>query len=73
VNVIGTLTNSNEVNEILNVVKIFLVEERMKDLTVDISTKNYINDKKIEVFRKNNSLKNEFTKNIANFTVKGLN
>lgn len=70
---IGEVSNPNEINEILNVVKVFLVEERMRYLTVNIVAKNIGKNSKLESLKKIDNSKNNFRKDISNFTVRGLN
>jgi hypothetical protein len=71
--VIGEVSNQNEINEILSIVKIFLVEERMKYLTLNISAENLIKNQKMESLKKIDNSKNNNRKDLSNFTVRGLN
>ena len=73
VNVVGTLSDKDEINEILKIVKVFLVEERMKDLTHGNDPNTIIVSSNIEPVKEIKYSDNILHKKLSNFTVRGLN
>lgn len=70
---VGEISNKDEINEILNVVKVFLVEERMRYLAYNTAAKKIFNDTKLKSLRKINNYSNLSSKGSTNFTVRGFN
>jgi hypothetical protein len=73
VNVVGTLSEKDEINQILNIVKVFLVEERMKDLTYGNDPNTIIISSNLDSVKENKYSDNILHKKVPNFTVRGLN
>ena len=70
---VGEISNKDEINEILNIVKVFLVEERMRYLTDNNAAKKLFKNTKLESLRKINNYPNLSSKGSTTFTVRGLN
>lgn len=73
VNVVGVLSNSDEIDDILNIIKVFLVEQRMKYLTYQMDAKVIVEKIDIKSVRKIDDSNNILRRFIPNLTVRGLN
>jgi len=70
--VVGVTSNREELNEIENIVKVFVVTERIITLANDIKSEE--NDKNNpEPVKKLNINPNPYNKHLKSLTVKGLN
>jgi len=72
INIVGILTDIDEINEILELTEVFLIEDRLKELTFSDNSNNTTNDK---VETSPNCIKinkKHFRENLQILTVKGL-
>jgi hypothetical protein len=70
--VVGVTSNREELNEIENIVKVFVVTQRIITLANDIKSED--NDKNnLEPIKKSNINPNPYNKHLKSLTVKGLN
>jgi len=73
INIVGMFSNSDEVSEIVDVAKVFIVEERMKDITFDKDGKKIILEKKVKSPKKLKLDSFSVDCSIPFMTVRGLN
>ena len=73
INVVGTFADSDELNEIENVARVFLVERRMKALTNDIDKDKVLKNTKIKPSTKSFTRQNPDYGRLQYLNVRGLN
>jgi len=66
INVVGTLSNSDEISEIIDVAQVFAIEERMKNIVLNSKTKtdfkkSYLPNKEDNKQKNYNDFKNIFS------------
>jgi len=72
INVVGVTSDREELNEIENIVKVFVVTERIITLANDIKSED--NDKNdLKSSKKLNNNPNPYNRHLKSLTVKGLN
>ncbi len=69
---VGVTSDREELNEIENIVKVFVVTERIITLTNDIKSEE-INKNNLESSKKLNINPNPYNRHLKSLTVKGLN
>jgi len=73
INIVGMFSNSDEITEIVDVAKVFIIEERMKGLYCDTETKNIAKNRRNISSKKTNLQYNYGSRNIQYLTVRGFN
>lgn len=69
---VGVTSDKDELNEIEKIAKVFIVEERMIDLTYDVKSEE-IDKKNLESSKKLNIHPKPYNRHLQSLTVKGLN
>ena len=72
INVVGTL-NMEELDEILAIAKVFLVEERMKNITYHMKIENIIEKANLDIYEKPKNSYKILYRNLPKSTVRGFN
>jgi len=72
-NIVGTLSDVDEVREVEKVARVFIVEERMMNITRPIEIKQIDIKKDFGQIRKQISLQKHISKVLPLLTVRGLN
>ena len=73
INVVGSLTDMEQLSEIETVAKIFVIEERMKDLTYDLDSENIITNLPLKPSKKSDFNRNFYNKRLPILNVRGFN
>lgn len=73
INIVGMFSDADEVNEIIDVAKVFVVEERTMDISNDTKTGEVVKIKSIGPEKKLKQGIVSIDKRLAVLTVKGLN
>jgi hypothetical protein len=73
VNIVGIFSESEELTEIANAARLFVVEERVIDLTDSINPKEAISKTPVNPPNKTNKPSNSYNTNIKYLTVRGFN
>ena len=72
INVVGTVSDKDELNEIENIAKVFVIEERVIDLTEEIVEKNILKSN-LKPLKKSISRRYPGYDRLQYLTVRGLN
>jgi hypothetical protein len=72
INVVGVLSDADEINEIMDVTEVFVIEKRMMDLTYPLVFKNNVLKSKIESSKKSKIYQNQICRYLQSLTVRGL-
>ena len=73
INVVGMFSDADELSELIDVAKVFVIEERMRDISYDTKTGKVT---KIKITEPEKKLKKSFDavdRRLAFLTVRGLN
>jgi len=73
INIVGMFSDSDEVCEIVDVAKVFIVEERMKDITFDAEVEKVVVEKNVKSPKKLKPDSCPADRHLAFLTVRGLN
>ena len=73
INVVGSINNQEDIAEIETVAKVFIVAERMKDLTDDIKTKNDIETPSQVAPKKAKDFAERYDRSSSILNVRGFN
>jgi len=55
INIVGMFSGADEVSEIVDVAKVFIIEERMKDITLDTEVEKVVIEKNVKPSKKLNT------------------
>jgi hypothetical protein len=72
VNVVGVLSDADEINEILDVSEIFVIEKRMIELTYPLAFKNKALKSSVDSSKKSKIYQNQINGYLKSLTVRGL-
>ena len=72
INIVGMFSDSDEVCEIVDVAKVFIVEERMKDITVDTEVEKVVVEKNVKSPKRLKLDSCSVDRRLAFLTVRGL-
>jgi len=72
INIVGMFSNPDDVCEIVDVAKVFIVEERMKSITFDTGTDEIIVEKKVKPEKKIKLDYSSINQHLSFLTVRGL-
>jgi len=72
VNIVGVLSDADEINEIMDVSEIFVIEKRMMDLTYPLLFKNNNLKSSFESSKKSKIYQNQMCRYLKSLTVRGL-
>jgi hypothetical protein len=73
INVVGSVSDQEDIKEIETVAKVFVVEERMIDLTYDIKSEKIVSDPPLNSPKKTSNDRNSYNTRLALLTVRGFN
>ncbi len=73
INIVGSLTDREQLCLIETVAKVFVIEERMKDLTYDLDSDNIITDLPLKPSKKSDFNRNFYNKRLPILNVRGFN
>jgi len=73
INIVGMFSNGDEINEIMDVAKVFVVEERMINISDDAETNNLVEERRLKPFKKPKIHHDSTFKKLQLLTVRGLN
>ena len=73
INIVGSISNQDEITEIETIAKVFVVEKRMIDLTNEPVTGKIISEPPKKPIKKINKTPNSYNAHLPVLTVKGLN
>ena len=72
INIVGMFSDSDEVCEIVDVAKVFIVEERMKDITFDAEVEKVVVEKNVKSPKRLKLDACSVDRRLAFLTVRGL-
>ena len=73
INIVGIVSDADELEEIVNITEVFAIEKRMKDLKHLINPKDFFKKTCLETTKKLNRIFNYKNNNLKILTVHGLN
>ena len=73
INIVGMFSDADEVCEIMDVAKVFIIEERMKDITFDTKVEKVFVEKNVKSSKKLKLDSRSADHGLAFLTVRGLN
>jgi len=72
INVVGVLSDADEINEIMDVSEVFVIEKRMMDLTYSLVFSNNALKSSIESSKKLKIYQNQMCRYLQSLKVRGL-
>ena len=73
INVVGSVSNQEDMAEIETVAKVFIIAERMIDLTYDLKPEKKVSDSHLNSPKKSQDNRNSYNTSISLSAVRGLN